>query len=245
MIEQIVKTLAEKLRPDRIFYYRGSLLIVVPNTTHQSLQQLKTEIEACCAGINAFNYKTIVCHELEQMLLQGHLFYSRVCASNNIVYNQSSTNVLLPLQERIGQIRENASRRFYSGLKKSSAFLHGAAFYLARKENDMAMFMIHQCTEQCLRAFILGVSEQEIRSHSLADLKQQAARYAPMLLHCLPTVSARQQQQFFLLEKSYTCARYAGSYHVDLCDIAQLYEEAGRMVELVETEFQIMLNKVL
>lgn len=241
-IDRIVQTLAEKLEPDRIFYHRGSLLIAISGNNHRSLQDYKAEIDASCQGIHGFNYKTILCHELEQLLLQGHLFYSTVCASSNVVYNQSSGKALLPLCERISDMQADASKRFFKGLAKSQRFLDGAAFYFARKESDMAMFMIHQSAEQCLRGFIVGVSEQEIRSHSISDLRQQAARYSPCLSYWLPSQSHKQQQQFFLLEKAYSCSRYVSSYQVDLKEVAELFEHVKELIEMVEKEFRTMLK---
>jgi len=240
MIQHIV----DASSPDKIYHRAGLLLIVLPDHTQSPFCQFKSLLDASSVSSH-FQYTFLKAGDLEQLLLNGHLFYSTFCMKDHLVYNSKGQALPLPLSERLKTVAQEATHDYTKGQARAQAFLKGSLFYLGLEELGLAAFMLHQASEQALRAILLSLSGQEVRTHSLTELKQHLKRYG--LPQNTLLLSKTEENNYLLdrLEKAYTCARYTDRYEITLEDLLELLTRVKSLLHDFENFFKELMDRYL
>jgi len=243
-LEQMIQNIVEASGPDKIYYRSGLLLIVLPDPSSRPFCEYKSLIDASAASSN-FHYTFLKAGDLEQLLLNGHLFYSTLCIEDCLVYDGKTQTLPLPLSQRQKAVAQMATHDYTKGQARAHAFLRGALFYLGQEELGLAAFMLHQATEQALRAILMSLSGQEVRTHSLTELKQHVKRYG--LPQNTLLLSKAEEDKYLLdrLEKAYTCARYTDRYEITLEDLLQLLTRVKSLLNDLENFFEELMDRYL
>jgi len=103
--------------------------------------------------------------DLLKHLQKGHLFYSKVCVPANLVYAKGIVPELPVAQKRFADVKTAAICHFEAGFKPAEGFLQAAKLQLEQEQKALTVFMLHQAAELGIRALILALSGQDIRSH--------------------------------------------------------------------------------
>jgi uncharacterized protein len=233
-----IEIIIECVAPERIFQKDGFLLIILSNKSRRPLSDYKCILETSVEGIKD-NYSLLFANELEKQLDAGNLFYSSSCTTENIVYDGWQSSFPLTLSKRLQKAIENTSTQFYCGYNRAQAFFQGANFYFDHFNYSMSLFMLHQTIEQGLRSIISSVSNQDVRTHSLMELKLHLKKCAPNLQHFFSEINERVTT---LLEGAYSGCRYINYYPVEKKDAGLLINLVQRFLIELEKTFKKMLE---
>lgn len=227
--------------PERIFYKDGFFLIILSNKSQRPLSDYKCIIENNVDRLKD-SYALLFANELDKQLETGNLLFSSFCTPNHLVYDICQTAFPLTLSKRIEKVIENACLEFYSGYRRAKSFFKGANFYFDECDYNFSLFMLHQTMEQSLRTIIFAVNNQDIRTHSLIELKQHLKKCAPNLQWFFLDVNEKLMP---LLEGAYSGCRYINNYGVAKTDVELLIGIVQKfLIELKET-FEAMLESFI
>lgn len=243
-LEQMIQNIVEASGPDKIYHRAGLLLIVLSDPSSRPFCEYKSLIDASVASSH-FHYTFLRAGDLEQLLLNGHLFYSTLCMEDYLVYDSKGQVPFLPISERLKSVAQKITHDYTMGQARAHAFLKGAIFYLGQEELGLAAFMLHQATEQALRAFLTILSGQEVRTHSITELKQHLKRYGLPLDTLLQSKTEEDKYLLDRLEKAYTCARYTNRYEITLEDLLQLLRRVKKLLQDLESSFKDLMDRYL
>jgi HEPN domain-containing protein len=233
-----LKIIIDNLAPERIFHKDRFFLIVLSNKSQRPLSDYKCIIENNVEGIKEC-YTLLFANELDKHIDAGNLFFSSFCTAENLAFDACQSSFPLPLTKRIESTINRVAFEFYNGYKRAQAFFKGAVFYLNNENYSFSLFMLHQAMEQGLRTIILTISNQDVRSHSLMELKPHLKRCAPNLLCFFSHIN---DGLMLLLEGAYSGCRYINNYHVAKEDVELLNSIVqGFLTELKRT-FESMLE---
>lgn len=224
-LDAVVAFIVGTIAPERIFLLSKSpidLLIVMPNKPQSSFKEYERPIEVAAVGQDEFYFSLHSSAELHRLLQEGHIFYSSRCTSENIVYDNGFARQLPPLSPSIGELKQEAERRFRSGLRKGKAFFESAKFHHSRGEVEMAAFMLHQATELSLRALIFSLTGQDVRTHDIRTLLKQCRRCIPCLKSYFSREGEDEESLLYMLVKSYKDARYVEQFQISEQQMQQL-----------------------
>jgi HEPN domain-containing protein len=233
--ETLLSQIIEKLEPDWMFAKDDFLLIVLSQKIGRPLTDYKAILQSCVKQCREIAWIVLYANELERYLNEGHLFYSALCKKEYLLYCASTSILPLTLWQKTGKIVVRANACFLSGHQRASSFLDGAVFFCNCNRLTLSLFMLHQATEQVMRCFILALMGQDIRTHSLNDLRQQLSKYDFKLSSFLS--SNDEQHLFTLLDNAYSASRYMDSFICDADEIAQLLYKVKTFLHDVEETF--------
>jgi uncharacterized protein len=228
----------ECIAPERIFNKDGFFLIILSNKSQRPLSDYKWVIENNVEGIKDC-YALLFTNELEKQLEAGNLFYSSFCATDCIVYDACQSTFPLTLSKRIEKVIENSCFEFYSGYNRTQAFFQGANFYLKNSNYSFSLFMLHQTMEQGLRTIISAITNQDVRTHSIVELKPHLKKCAPNLQGFFSEIDER---LITLIEGSYSGCRYINNYRVENADVEFLFGIVNRFLAELKETFEKMLE---
>lgn len=231
----LLNVVVEKMEPDWMFAKGDFLLIVLSQKLGRSIADYRAVVQSCIKQDCEMAWTVLYANELEKFLNDGHLFYSGLCKKENLLYNVGTSMLPLTLWQKTGKIVERAKASFLSGHQRALAFLDGAAFFCDCNRLNLSVFMLHQATEQVMRCFILALMGQDIRTHSLNDLRQQLSKYNFKLSSFLS--SNGEQHLFMLLDNAYSASRYMDSFTCDAKDIVQLLGKVKTFLHDIEETF--------
>jgi HEPN domain-containing protein len=237
--EDIIHQIVKLIQPERIYCQRSFLLLVLSNRIQRPLSDYRALLDSKRDSFNSLSFTLLNSLELEKFLNQGQLFYSRICNPEFLVYESGQAPVVYNLNQRIVKAVIKASSDFQPGYNRAQLFLHGAEYYLQLSEWCMAVFMLHQATEQVLRSIILAVTEQDVRTHSINELKQHLKNCGPNLQNFL---SGETQHLLTILEASYSGSRYLNKYQVGRETAESLMSEVILFIDAVKKSFDDMVT---
>lgn len=96
----------------------------------------------------------------------------------------------------------------------------------------LTVFMLHQCAELTLRAFINAFVGLQINIHAVSSLLHHVRRFAPALLQPFAGSHPNNQRLLQLLDKAYTDARYEAAFTVSAADTKLLLKKVKRLNRL-------------
>lgn len=218
--DTLLNALVEKMEPDWVFVNGNFLLIVLSQKLGRPLTDYKAILQNCLKDCGEIAGAIVFTNELEKSLSDGHLLYSALCKKEYLIYSAGVGTLPLTLWQKTGRIIERANASFQLGHQRAAAFLDGAAFFFDGHRISLSLFMLHQAAEQAIRCFLIAVLGQDIRTHSLNDLRKHLKKCDGRLSSFL---AAREEQPLFtLLDNAYSASRYMDGFTCDANEVAQL-----------------------
>lgn len=236
--EQLITEIVNAVQPERIFYRDNFFLILVSNKNQKPLSDYRLHLDAFYPVSDRNNYALVNSGDMERSLVQGHLVYSAICQSEYLVYENGSSEMPLSLNQRIKKVSVKAQEDFYMGYSRATNFLEGAIFYLAKEELSLSAFMLHQAAEQLLRAATLAITGQEMRTHSISELKQSLEKNGFMLSSLFLRTSISECRLLDRLEKAYLCSRYTDRYEITREDAFRLHSLVTELLKSSKNMFE-------
>jgi HEPN domain-containing protein len=215
-------------------------LVLIPGLSNKELHDWQDKIETHCRAILSITALVLQTDCFEEWLTVGHKFALIVMRSAPLLYNSGNHILPVPEQYNIPSTGKDAEMQFNEGLSKSKEFLAGSELYQVRKHHGIAAFMLHQATEQALRALVKAGTGYHANTHSIDRLLRYAGLVCPSLVGAFSQTSEEDKRLFQLLQKAYIATRYKEDYKISGNElllltgktrhIQQLALEAGKQI---------------
>ena len=249
-LDAIVKHIVDMLAPERIYslaygdplkiedvtYY--DLLIVMPDVSQKPFRSYETLIELCCFDNSHVNCSLHQSATLVNYINEGNLFYSSVCITDNLVYQNGADSFPDPDPERIAVARLEAKKVFTGSYNKATSFMDGAKFHFDKGGYDVSAFMLQQAAELTLRGVVMAFTGRDVRTHSVGELLKNCRRVAPQLHMILRGNGAESERLLELLEGAYLNSRYQEGYEVKAEDLEVLMKRVELLLVRAKEVFE-------
>lgn len=215
--EALRKTLEALLQivPADLVFCKDRCLYIVPGVAASgSLHDYKVLLEGADWNRTGCTWVLYAAEDIRKGIDSGRMFYNTVFTTQWLVYDNGRSALPLPLPLRVAQTERHGRETFVFGYRQSQTFYRCAASLTSGEEYGVAAFMLHQSVELLLRAFIIAVTGEEVKTHTLADLMKHTLRYAPGLQYGRTPSGAALHRLPERLEKAYTGGRYSPHFHI-------------------------------
>ncbi|MBL3655110.1 HEPN domain-containing protein [Fulvivirga sediminis] len=213
------------------------VLILIPENDGKSTYEWEDIIETHCKPSVSITSIVLQTHTFEHWLQAGYTFAVKVCQQGELIYNQYYPQLNNTHNSKCTD--ENEIKAFYKlGLSKANEFLKTAELCSLCQQNTLAVFMLHQSTEQGLTALLKAGAGYHRRTHNLGRLIRLSYLITSKTQHIFPQDSEQDKRLFKLLQNAYSDARYKRDYKVSNADFSVLLERVKSLVKLLCRDFQ-------
>ncbi|MXV53207.1 HEPN domain-containing protein [Pedobacter sp. HMF7647] len=249
------RLLIEVLKPDKIYCMQQQfigeaessclLLVVLQPSCTRAFTEMQPYLEL--AGIGYGNCLIVKPNYLVQKLQQGHVFYSMICRKDNLLYDtgkHKDFQSFAPGEQSL--VLERARLVFEAQFQAALHCYEGCFFFLQDPQTlGLALFMLHQSAELCLRAVIIFLCGRERRSHEVRILQQCAAQYLPAFAQVFSTHKPEDIALLKKLDDAYTEGRYATVYSISDEDLEMLTKRVDTLHLLASEVVEVLTNGCL
>lgn len=210
------------------------ILVLLNDFREKSILQWQDQIEQIC-----YTTMPVTCIVLEiatfhQWLRIGHRFARLVAQSGKVIYNPQSIS-FSPTGDYDTIVESSTIERQYrAGLLKTQEFLEGADLYRIRKHHSLALFMLHQATEQALGTILKTGMGYYCSSHNIERLLRYVSWVDGQVREVFPLHTELEKRLFTLLQKAYIDSRYKEDYTVHHQDLVTITERVRLLVRILE-----------
>lgn len=242
--KSVIELLVAALEPELIFEvnrphstsstrasYRD-LLIILLDKNHRPFKDLEPTIEMITAGEDNVYCSLHKFSGLHQSLEAGHVYFSRVCIPENVVYQRTFTKLPVAPAEKMLQVLKKSKEEFTIGLDKAEKCYQGARHYQQIQAPALAMFALHQAVEMVFRTVAISLYGHEKKTHSIKTLKRYNRRLAPQLNDVFPADTPKEERLLMILEDAYLNGRYNMKYEVDHSDVDTIFNRVAHLLKL-------------
>jgi HEPN domain-containing protein len=213
-------------------------LVLLPKNAKYSYSDYLAQVQAKCSEIGSVLIWCNKINEVYKQLREGHIFYSAVCTDGLIVYD----NKRLPLPEKavidIAAIKVKARNIFNDAFHNAKSYLDGAEYFATSNQYKQAAFLLHQATEQALRALLTSLTAFTTFSHNLKTLIRHTGFCAPDLDAIFPKNTDKEMALFNILNNAYVLARYGPNYEINQEQVMLLLDRVNSLLTQTEQSFE-------
>jgi HEPN domain-containing protein len=258
--ERMVSLILESVQPDIIYLLGASLyrrrsesifcptspssqhisdyyfLVLINNSNHRSLPQWQDQIEQHCSTVMPVTIILLESAQFNGWLIAGNLFARTVyrCAIPVFEEDNLTLSPVGPYNTETEQ--KTLEKLFRDGLNRSQEFLAGVDLFRVRKQYGLAVFMLHQATEQALGTLIKIGTGFHCCTHNIERL----LRYAGMVSYQISDIFSRktdnEKKLFNFLQKAYIESRYREGYSIGFTELLELTERV-RVIQDILAEY--------
>ncbi|TAM95626.1 MAG: HEPN domain-containing protein [Chitinophagaceae bacterium] len=228
----------ENEQDKRMFY---DLLIIITGSANRPYNEYNVIIEHIGMKVYPVTGTFVKTNDLHKRMAAGHIYFSRVCRSENLLYDDGAHQLPVPDTIPVDDIIARSEKDFNNGLQRAKFFLEGANLYSERKEKELAAFMLHQAAELTYRAISKSLTDHELFSHDLSSLRRECRRCAPCIAQIFPGNSEEEKRLLSLLQKAYVNTRYKDNYEISECDLTTLLRRIERLHLAVRNIFSVKI----
>ncbi len=167
-------------------------------------------------------------------LARGHYFFSDIKKEGVLLYDTGEFKLARQRKLDPRERRGNARAHFEQWFTSAKEFYLGFEFYLEKHMLKRAAFLLHQATEALFDAILLVFTNYRPRSHDLEKLSHMVGGYDPALLTVFPQATAKQKENFDLLQRAYVEARYNPGYKITKEQLDYLAQRVQKLQDLTE-----------
>ncbi len=244
-LKQTLEELLKIVPADFVFNHDNCLYIVPGMAAFESMHDYKTNLEGADWNHSGHTWALYDMDEIEKGIEAGKVFYNVVFTTARLIYDSGYTALPIPLPLRVQHTGQHGKAVFEFGCSRSGAFYKSAQALTAPEDAGVAAFMIHQSIELLLRAFIIAVTGQEVKSHTLSDLMRHVLRFAPGLQTTRTATGKPLHRLPDRLEKAYTGGRYSLQFQVAPALLPELFNHVAQLREAVKKAFDNMIDAYL
>lgn len=204
------------------------LLVLCPTLHGAAPHEWQDKIETHCSVALPVTTLVMETTVFLEWLREAHRFALQVQSSAGCWYSRidiPETNIPTP------QPDQSCLR---TGIARAREFLAGAELYCIRKQYPLAVFMLHQCTEQALHAIIRFGTGYCFHTHNIERLLRWAGFVVPAVQEIFPQHTDVDKRLFHLLQKAYVGGRYEAEFRIGFVEVRELRERVRRLVEILD-----------
>ncbi len=258
--EKLISLILESVQPDTIYLLGASLfrrrsesifcptspssqhvggyffLILINNTNHRSLPQWQDQIEQHCSSFIPVTIILLETAQFNDWLTSGHLFARNVFQSAIPVFEADNLSISPVGPYNLEAEQKTLERLFRDGLTRSQEFLAGVDLFRVRKQYGLAVFMLHQATEQAVGTIIKIGTGFHCCTHNIERLLRYAGMVSYQIPDIFPKKTDNEKRLFNILQKAYIESRYREGYNIGLTDLLELTERV-RIIQTILAEY--------
>lgn len=220
------------------------LIIVIPGSANLPYSEYDMIIKHISMRVYPVTATILKRNDLFKKLLSGHIYFSRVCHPENLLFDDGRSPCLpLPKTIPVEDIIALSEKDFNIGLHRSQSFWEGACYYSIRKETELAAFMLHQSVELTYRAVLKSLTGHEPFSHDLRALMHKCRRCTPGLSRIFPADNEDEKRLLLLLQKAYVNCRYKNNYKISNDDLMILLSRSNQLHITARHIFRIKIKE--
>ncbi len=158
-----------------------------------------------------------IVHDVKQLnkeIRAGQYFFVDILREGVRLHDSRRFQLAVPKVLGTKERLEHARFNFRYWFNSASNFWRGAGYFMERKLDAHAAFLLHQTAERYFHAALLVFGGYKPRTHDLAVLAKDTALLHPALAGAMPRAAGEDERLFDLLRRAYIEARYSQSYHV-------------------------------
>lgn len=209
-------------------------LVLVNNTHDRSLPQWQDQIEQHCSTVMPVTIILLETVLFNGWLTTGHPFARTVYQSATPVFETDnlSLSAVGPYNPEVEQ--KAIEKLLRDGLTKSQGFLAGVDLFRARKEYNIAAFMLHQAAEQALGTLIKTGTGYHCCTHNIERLLRYASMVSYQIPDIFPKKTDNEKRLFNILQKAYIESRYGDGVSIGFNDLLELTERVRIIQGILE-----------
>jgi hypothetical protein len=206
------------------------LLMVTPGRLrleHEAQDYLNSHFPELDLTLLVHGEETVV-----EQLQTGNWFFNRVLSLAEKCYSKDGRWLHAPLPETNELAASNTY--FIYRLEMAKGFYKGAQAMAAADYTNVALFLLHQCTEQAFSAMIRVFLNYRSDIHNLGRLMKLCLCFTSMPLEVFPQHSDADKFLFSLLQRSYSETRYRDGFEVKRDDFLLLQLRVKTLLDRME-----------
>lgn len=213
---------------------RCFLLVLVTKAQKEKLTQLEEKFETVCAPLLAITVIVLHTEQFYDWLWERHPFAYTVQKLGIQLYSTiTNQQECRPLSKDAEAVKKDQESAYAKGMNKVQEFLAGAELYTVRKQYKLAVFMLHQATEQALLTLLKVTTGLRMNTHNLDKLIRCGSMVSYRLQHIFSRKDEREKHLFKLLQAAYTDARYNDDYGIHFGEVESLTKQVNLLKEEV------------
>jgi len=190
------------------------------NQNERTLKKLAARVEKLNHALHDhpdIHHSIHLIHEtlerFNQALKHSEYFYLDVVNEGIALVDQAKQKVE-PQQMPAHKRREYGIRYFETLFEQILEFQQSFEFHYQRGHKALAMFNLHQVTENLFKVFLLVTTHYKPRTHKLWALKDSARQIDERVTGFFPRTTQAEKDEFSLLNSAYVDARYLPEYSI-------------------------------
>ena len=210
------------------------LLVLVAKEETEKQSQLQDKLENLCLPLVATTVIVLYTEQFYDWLWERHPFAHTVQRLGVQLYSHPSLTKephLLSLNAET--LKKEQESTYAKGINKVQEFIAGAELYTVRKQYKLAVFMLHQATEQALLTLLKVTTGLRMNTHNLDKLIRCGSMVSYRLQHIFSRKDEKGKRLFKLLQTAYSDARYDESSSIHFGDVESLSEQVNVLKEEV------------
>lgn len=210
------------------------ILVLLNDFREKSISQWQDQIEQVCNVTIPVSCIVLETATFHQWLKIGHRFARLVAQFGTVIFNPQ--NISFPPTADYDPIVESSTieRQYRACLLKAQEFLAGADLYRIRKHHSLALFMLHQATEQSLGTILKTGMGYYCCSHNIERLLRYVSWVDGQVRDLFPMYTESEKRLFTLLQKAYIDSRYKEDYTAHYQDLVTITERVRLLVSILE-----------
>jgi HEPN domain-containing protein len=203
------------------------LLVLVQTNCGYSNNEVQDRVENTCRSFIPVTAIVLHMQQFSNWLNAGQQFATTVVKIAVAIYDGNKIPFKIP-----GKLKATGDNKKDCAHQRTmvNEFIAGAELYVTRRQNNMALFMLHQATEHALHLLLKSNTGLHINTHNIEKL----LRYCSMVSFTIPEVfdhkNEKKTQLLQLLQRSYIGSRYRQIQPVSKENLGILVESVKQLV---------------
>ncbi len=210
------------------------ILVLINDLRQKSNVQWQDQIEQICNPTQPITCIVLETSTFSVWMKTGHRFACLVAQSETAIYNPQNISFSSMSEYDPSVEKSTIDRQYRMGFSKAQEFLSGADLYRIRKQYSLALFMLHQATEQVLGTIVKIGMGYYCCSHNIERLLRYASWVNGQLEEVFTRHTESEKRLFTLLQKAYIDSRYREDYTIHYQDLLTLIERVKLLLTILE-----------
>jgi HEPN domain-containing protein len=248
-IDPIIHVICHSMQTEKIFLLgtyianpqilglEYDLLVMINSEDKRPMHEYESLIANRCHDFAMVTSSVYKIGAINQLLKEGNIFFSTLCAFKNLVFDRYQTNLSIAKSHGPKLNYDSLKNEFSNLITKSKAFLSGAINYKITHDYQLAAFMLHQTVEQSMNAFLSPLMGYRIQTHNLNKLFIYARRFSAQFYDIFPRNTDKEIQLYQTLHKAYIYGRYKNNFVIGEEILQTLIERTTALLEKTESIF--------
>lgn len=244
--------LSSMIGPERIFLISRpdsnnsayNLLLIIPESNKTPFKEMESVINLTLYQSPPLYITLLKAASLSNYLHQGHIFYSFNCRTENMIFNESQSSLLITERDLLEKLISQARAGFELLFSKARQFKNMADQQRSGNDSGLTAYLLQQATELSFKAVIMALFGYDPRIHSLQALKKYNQNHLACLNRIFPQETEEDIQLLRLLEDAYANGRYStAGFSVPDEQLEILFERVERLHEEALRQFEEKLRE--